>query len=327
MINILSSKWTKLALPLAITSILTACDGEPITIQIPSIGLGVSESTTRVIDGDTFKVDTIDNCGVDILADETLAVMEDAVAFNSLEDNMSGWFNSADIDPDTLDPSRFNMPGITSPDDTCNDLNTHQVVMLKKYADWNGQHVNGIEVDIASANKTFADIDAIIFEMKIDVADSEIFTSEQLQATYGDLLTDEQYGFLDKGNVVFAMSIFNERVDNDQDIVQTQRFIEIDQSLYGDEWIRVEIPFETMDIFTNQPWIRGETTHEEQATTLADRLHINPEILGTRTESNFGDVIRGLIGGPSDEEFAALNIQETYKEMSIRIKRLEVHFK
>ena len=293
------------------------------------------EAFTLVSAATGYTIDSISNCGVDTaMAGSATAV------FNASTNNISGWSHVSTNAPyDGLamsgDSALYDVPGVTASDSSCNDLNTQKVVLVKKYADWSQQHSNGIEVSIVDQNKTFSDVDKIVFEFKLHSNDSVILSKAELMAIYGDTLTDTQYDELDQGKAVFAVSIMAPTPvpSTDPDIetepkVQTERYIEIDQAALADQWIRVTIPFEEMDMFTGEVWTKGATTLAEQASTLVDRIQVNPEVLGTKTaETTYGDVIRNLKGGPSDTDWAALNIPESFKELSISIKNLEVHWK
>ncbi len=266
----------------------------------------------------------IGNCGTDVQAAANATVI-----FNDSVNNIGGWSHISTNAPyDGLSISGesplYDVPGVTANDASCAGNNTQNIILVKKYANWDQQHSNGIEVSIANANKTFADVDQIVFDFKLNSADSVILNKAELMAIYNDTITNEQYDHLDQGKAVFAISILD---PDGGDKVQAERYIEIDQAL-EDQWLRITIPFDEMELFTGDVWVKGDTTIAEQASTIADRIQINPEVLGTRTAStSFGDVIRNLVGGPNDDDWAALNIPETFKELSITIKNLEVHWK
>lgn len=89
------------------------------------------------------------------------------------------------------------------------------------------------------------------------------------------------------------------------------------------------IPFESMDLFTGDVWQKNETSLDEQASTVVNRLHFVGEILGTgEVETQYGDVLRNYIGSPgNDEIYDSLEIPETFKEMSITVKKIEIIWK
>ncbi len=281
-----------------------------------------------------YTIESITNCGVDAAMESNATAI-----FNASTNSISGWSHvSTDSPYDGLamsgDSALYDVPGVTASDSSCNDTNTQKVVLVKKYANWAAQHSNGIEVSIADQNKTFSDVDKIVFDFKVN-NDSVILSKAELMGIYGDTLTDVQYDELDQGKATFAVSVLAPTPvpSTDPDIetepkVQTCRYIEIDQTVLADQWIRVTIPFAEMDMFTGEVWEKTPTTIAVQASTLADRIQINPEVLGTKTaNTTYGDVIRNFLGGPNDDDWAALNIPESFKELSISIKNVEVHWK
>ena len=303
----------------------TDCDADCAEQVAAYINSWDDEAFSLVSAATGYTIDSIANCGVDTMMDSNTTA-----AFKGSTNIISGWSHVSTVAPyDGLamsgDSALYDVPGVTASDSSCNDMSTQKVVLVKKYANWAQQHSNGIEVSIADQNKTFSDVDKIVFEFKLHSSDSVILSEGELMAIYGDTLTDAQYGELDQGKAVFAVSILAPSTGSK---VQTERYIEIDQTALADQWIRVTIPFEEMDMFTGEVWEKGATTLAAQASTVADRIQINPEVLGSKTASTtYGDVIRNLLGGPNDTDWDALNVPESFKELSISIKNLEVHWK
>lgn len=279
--------------------------------------------------GPTYTITTIDNCGVD----EGMSGVNSSVFFDQSTNAISGWSHVADEHPynDVLalnyDNALYQVPGVTTADSTCNNLDTQNVILLKKYANWDKQHSNGIEIAIPG-NYAFEDVDSISFEMKLNVDSSVIKTNDELKAIYGDLLTDAQYEQLDQGKAAFAISIIDPSGGTN---IQAERYIEIDPAVYGDQWVRVTIPFAKMDIFTGEAWEKFPATDTQATDTQAARIQINPETLGADVEPKaYGNVIRNFI----DETWDTSNItdptvapNETFKELSISIKKLEINWK
>ena len=204
-------------------------------------------------------------------------------------------------------------------------MKTQSVVLIKKYVDWDKQHSNFIEPSIADANKTFADADKIVIEMKLNSAKTKILDKAALKAIYKATLTDTQYDYLDQGKAAFGISFLSSSTAK----VEFQRFIELDPTIYNDKWVRITIPIADMDQFTGDPWVRTPTTVVAQAATIADRIRINPELYGSRVGDAFkwGNVIRNFVPDNSDAGFAALMLPENFKEMHITVKKIEVVWK
>jgi mono/diheme cytochrome c family protein len=280
--------------------------------------------TTLSVAPNGYSIATIGNCGVN-----SNAAIQSTV-FNATLNNLDGYTNItagnavfADLSLGSNNPL-YQVPGVSATDATCNNISTQTMVLVKKYGDWNVQHANGIEISLANQNQTFADIDNIVIEFKVN-SDSVILSKAELMLKYGTLITDAQYDELDQGKAVFAVSILGPNTGTN---VQAERYIEIDQAVLADQWVRVTIPFAQMDLFTDQVWIKAPTTIAEQASTVADRIQINPDVLGIKTiPTTYGDVIRNLLGGPDDAAYAAMNIPESFKELSITVKNIEIQWK
>lgn len=243
-------------------------------------------------------------------------------------------------------------------DEACNGLLTKTGVVVTKYANWHHQHSNEFIPSLVNENKTFSDVDSVVLEFKLNSENTVIYNNDVLETIYGEKLaevhevvqaslqqseeeetdpeffprddidlTDFDFERLDQGKAVFAVSLQN--ADTGADNVQAERYIEIDPEAYADQWVRVTIPFESMDLFTGEVWEKHETDVDEQASVVLNRLHIVGEILGTgEEETQYGDVLRNYIGSPgNDDLYDSLEIPETFKEMSITIKKIEVTWK
>lgn len=281
-----------------------------------------------------FTLQRIDNCGAN-----DVASAKSFVVFDNNVNSVTGWNHAgtasyaAPYDKLSLtsasDRALYNVPGVTDIDPTCNDSKTQSLVLIKKLADWDKQHSNGIEPSVAAAGRTFADADKIVIELKINSAKTKLQTKAQLKTIYGSTLTDTQYDELDMGKPTFGISLVNAKPAAEADMVEFQRFVEIDPAIWADKWMRITIPVEQMDMFTDVNWKRTPTTVTAQAATIVDRLRINPEIYGSRTTDPFkwGNVIRNLVGGPDDPTFAALKLPETFRELGITVKKIEIVWK
>lgn len=258
---------------------------------------------------------------------------------------------------DPTDP-RYDLANLqATEDDSCNGLLTKTGIVVTKYANWHHQHSNEFVPPLLNENKTFGDVDSVVLELRLNSDNTVIPSQEELAAIYDDKLaevhtavqaslaeseangtdpqfsprddidlTDFNYDRLDQEKAVFAVALQN--VGTGADNVQTERYIEIDPAQYADQWIRITIPFESMDFFTGEVWQKEATdaTHLDQ---LVNRLHMVGEILGTgEVEQQYGDVLRNYIGSPgNDAVYDALEIPETFKEMSITLKKVEIVWK
>ena len=50
---------------------------------------------------------------------------------------------------------------------TCNGVPVYQNVLVKKYANWNMQHVNGIEPQFSGDNIKLYQVESIVLEFKV----------------------------------------------------------------------------------------------------------------------------------------------------------------
>lgn len=298
-----------------------------------------------------YTIELIQNCGVEpenaansvVFSGETLenlqggsGILENwgiAEAEVESEARPSNPWNNLANRPESAKYDLSSLP--VDEDGSCNGVQTKTGILVTKYADWEHQHSNEFNPVLVDSNLTFGDLDSIVIEMKLNRQHSVIPTREQIEETYGDIINSyleegEEFDIdrLDQWKAVIAVSIQAEGYDNPNTTnISAERYIVIDQEEYFDQWIRITIPFETMDIFTGPVWEKDATTFEEQVSTSVGRLHIVGEILGAELDrpQGYGDVVRNYIGGISENaDYNDLDIPETFKEMDITVKKMEV---
>ncbi len=337
-------------------------------------GNGEESFTLAEMSANGYTIEHIENCGVNPVSAENATVFQD----DTIENIVGGGGITMHPVQDPMfpdDPSRVLPPWSNlalswnnplydlanleaSEDGDCNGLLTKTGILVTKYADWHHQHSNEFVPPLLDENKTFADIDSVILEFKLNSENTEIYSSQELETIYADKLaevhavvqtslaqseeaetdpefsprddidlTDFDFSRLDQEKAVVAVSVQN--AETGAENVQAERYIEIAPSEHADRWIRVTIPFASMDFFTGEVWEKTPTTVEQQASTVINRLHIVGEILGTgEEETQYGDVLRNYIGSPgNDALYNSLDIPETFKEMSLTIKKIEVVWK
>lgn len=236
--------------------------------------------------------------------------------------NAGGEFDGLAMETDS---ALYAIPGPVAADSTCGSAETMRAVLVKKYGNWDHQHANGLEPSLTMQNKTFSDVDSIVLEFKINSDNTVLPSAEYLTAQY-DQLTATEIGQLDSGKVNLAISIIGPRTEMDHaegDIVgQAERYIEIDPVNF-DQWLRVTIPFESMNFYSMDDYVKTLSDLSALASTPVDVLQINPEIYGNRRSPSdlgtFGNVVRNF----DSTDYSP----EVFKEIDITIKKVEVNWK
>lgn len=271
-----------------------------------------------------YTIETMDECSVDGPSTDNSILFEDAtingiVGWNGIGTN-APWTGLAQ----TPTSPAYNVPGVIAPDVSCDNAQTQTTTIVKKYANWEHQHSNGVNIPLSGNSKTFGTLGTLVLELKLNSNNTRLFTKQQLHTIYGELLTDAQYDILDLGKAALAVTFQSPSPSSTR--VSAERYIEIEPALM-DRWLRITIPVSTMDFFTGDVWQKTAPPEAEAlATTPLDNIHIVGETYGTRRDvpTSYGDVIRNLLGGPSDADWNSRQIPETFKEMSITFKKMEI---
>ncbi len=168
-----------------------------------------SLASTEKFDG--YTIETIENCVNEL--DE--AKGNALVLFNGHKNALTGWShvkNSAEFKGLHLPVDNYGIAATNSqPDKSCQGANTYQAVLVKKYADWDRQHSNGIEPQFLSEKITFGKVDSIVFEVKVNSAKTFIPDPAKIKALYGSYIkSDEELNAWDAGKVNFAITLFEQ---------------------------------------------------------------------------------------------------------------------
>jgi len=121
-----------------------ACKGQ-CAVDIAAYISNSFSDTYPVVTKTGFSLQLIDNCGQMEIPTE-----KSTVIFDNNVNNITGWNHSspgfsAPFDKLNLtgemDRLLYNVPGVTLPDSNCTSLKTQSLVLIKKYANWDKQHV------------------------------------------------------------------------------------------------------------------------------------------------------------------------------------------
>lgn len=260
----------------------------------------------------THTVYNLENCGQGISsAEKTSALFADydSATKNQLLNGITGWNHvtngsATEWKNIKLAATDYNNPNSGKANGDCNNVDTLNMVLVKKYADWDHQHANGFEHHIATKNITFGNVDSIVIDLKINSARTTIPTQKNLLDTYSTHTGENSIKGVDANKVNIGFTLYDGTSLNAADI------IEIDQSLYGDKWIRVVIKMDSINYYSETNYVRTAKKPEDLASAVIKGLLVVGE---TKT----GNVLRGNISNWST------NVPETFKEMDISFKKIE----
>jgi len=205
-----------------------------------------------------------------------------------------------------IDASKF------LPDATCDAVAVQNAVLVVKLSDWTQQHVNGIEANFDSDDINLNEISHVLLDLRLNRQYTSIADNKVLLQRYGDHLTVDQLAQLDNGKANFSITLFAEKVSgNSSTTVNAEFFFEIAQENYFDQWLRVMVPINELDVYFEQEYERTEAALTDFSEPIKG-FRLNPE-------TSKGKQLRNLLGDTWEQ-----SIPETFKEMSISIRRIEL---
>jgi hypothetical protein len=240
------------------------------------------------------------------------------VIFNQYTNKLDGWSHIVEYPDDfpglTFDSDAYRIDSsnvIT--DNICQSLSVYDAILVKKYADWDKQHTNGLLSTFDNEDLTFGDIKDIVIELKINSEKTNIPDKQSYLSTYSPYTDTSNLLEMDQGMVNLGITLYGEN-DADQSIETFNGMINLELNQYesADRWLRIVIPAESLNYFLQKDYTNTET---DPTVHLADKLvgiRINPETRNTK-------VLRNYI----QDDFTD-SIPESYKEIGISIRQMSV---
>ena len=264
---------------------------------------------------DGFTIERIKPCD-----NKAAATGKSFILYDGTVNKLIGWSHihgQGEFKGVALAADRYTIDAANSQaDETCAGVKTFKTVLVKKFANWDHQHANGIEPTFLSEGIQYGDVKAIILEMKINSADTHIPSADTMKSLYAKYIDEDQMPAWDAGKINLSVTLFEPGSEEQSEPSFTAaKFIEIDQKKYADQWIRITITSKDLDYFLEQNWGQRDASLAEYAKNKIRGLRINPE-----TKS--GKVVRHFI-----QNSWSSDVPEAFKEMGISIKRLEIQLK
>lgn len=264
------------------------------------------ELFNSLLTSEQLNIFEITNCGDTPSANSSHIVLlnsEHAIngdTWNHIDDNNSAW------DGVTKLASDYGISRTANGSDvSCNDVATYNSILVKKYGDWDQQHANGYYVNSATA-VTFAKLDTLIFDIYYDSALSNLPSTADIKAAYGNL-TDEQLSEWDDGE--FQLNI---QLDDSTGNFHAALNLSL-ASDYADKWLRIEAPVSQLEIWRSSGYDSFSSDYDE---------------LSTKTFSKVGFVAetknRAVYRGYDQDGFNIDSTPKLFKEIAFRVKRFDI---
>lgn len=297
-----------------------------ITTGIMAAGLGVlpmmasAETLSLGAQIDGYTVSRIDQCGqqVSVLSDREIAVFGQEVDISKLR----GWNHIASKSPGSefegvqLNPERydFNRDYYQANAD-CSGLRTYNTVLVKKLADWDHQHANGLERRVYDDRLGVENLGVVSLELKVHRVDSNLPTMKEIGQNYGQYLSQSELLELDRGEINFAVTLYEAGANNQlYPSLNATKFIRLPVE-FMDQWLRIEIPVDSFDFYMEENYIPTPVNEADYADYTFIGLRLNPE-------NHTGDVLRNFLDGELPQD-----AKELFKEYHLSLKRITLSVK
>lgn len=282
--------------------------------SITSTSLSANERTENNIDYKSYSVANIVNCGQGIEAgikrfslfpnsnnqaqNQSLSKLNFSGWNHSIKGNVTEWTNLK------LTGSNYNFNDEIKTDNSCSNVQTFDMILVKKIANWDRQHANGFECNVLAQGYKFGDIENLVFDLKINSSKTKIPSIESLKTTYESYVNDSIVDAVDDGKVNVGITL------SDNTNLNASIIIQLDQVVLSDKWVRVTIPMSKLTFYQEINYKRTTKIQADLNDVVINRILIVGE---TKT----GAILRRSIS-PWDA-----NVPETFKEMDLSFKKIE----
>lgn len=312
---------------IAASSIAPASSAAAVSSAAVSSVATLSESTQAAASYTGFSVAKIDNCGVGVSAVakrfKLFADYDGGVQNQSLSSlNFSGWNHSNNENKGRAEWAKLNVSNHATYDfatsakvnDSCNGVDTINMVLVKKIADWDFQHSNGFEKNITADGIEFGDIENIIIDLKINSAKTFLPSIDSLKSTYANHVSGDAIDEIESGKVNIGMVIYDGKTEP---VLDAKRIIQLDQSLLADQWVRLTIPMKDLQFCSNASYYCTPKTLAD----LSNKVIAGIQFIG---ETKTGAVLRSKI---TEANWKSSTPPEAFKEIDISVKKIEFQLK
>lgn len=198
-------------------------------------------------------------------------------------------------------------------DPSCGGVRSLGVILVKKTYDWDRQHANGMESRFDTERLTFGEVEDVVIELRLRPDVSTIPGPADLAAAYGDLLTADQIDQLDDGLVHLEVTLFGTGATAEAPFMNASALVTIDQAQVADGWVRIQIPHDAFDFYTEENYVRTPVGADAWQDLTIAGLRINPETAQRLTARYF------LL-----DDFDPAARPELFKEMGMAIALIEI---
>jgi hypothetical protein len=268
-------------------------------------GQEIESTPLQKTSSDGYSVELIGQCGATVSRSS-----KELILFENEVNRLSGWSHAKYIEGLNSNPSIYTAK--IRQDTSCSNIKTYQNILVKKYADWNAQHVNGIEPLFIGDIIKLGAIGSIILEFKVHSEGTEVPTKSMLESLYGNYLNAEQLEALDRNLINLSVTVFEAGFDErSTNTLNGKVNLELDQNLYADKWVRVIIPMGSLDYYTEQNYSKQPVQQSKFRNAKIIGLRINPE-------THSGKVVRHFI----KSTFESNTPPEAFKKMNVSFKKI-----
>jgi len=259
------------------------------------------------------NIDVLESCNAPTLLPSLYTVL------NSGRNTLGGWSHIRTEEPNgeydalALDDTDYEVSQNNYRlDKGCDGEKVQNAILVAKLSDWTRQHSNGFETILDTESVTFGELSHVMMDIRINSVGTRILDKHALKKRYYSYLTPEQFEEFDRGKVNLGITLFEKgALDQSTESFNLETFIEIDQTRYADKWLRILIPLSEFHAYTEKEYQGVTRSLNDFKKTMVNGFRINPE-------NSHGKQLRNFLG----DDWSA-DIPETFKEMSISLRRIE----
>jgi len=148
----------------------------------------------------------------------------------------------------------------------CNQPKSLATTLVKKVANWQRQHGNGLEFNLASSNTTFASVGSLHLRLKLNTRHSQLPNNTEVGSALAPFISDEILTDLDDENGYLRFTFYGRNHANtDVATIYGDIILRLSPIEHGDHWLNISIPFSDLS-YSSQINYQAQPATTEQLT-------------------------------------------------------------
>ena len=241
---------------------------------------------------------------------------------------LGGWNHGGSVDQAFSGEAYSTTPNNKVQNDaSCAGSSTWQSTLVKKYHDWDMQHVNGMEFN--GMQLPVSSIGTLVVELRLDPTGTKVPTPDTVLAHFQPFMSAADVPWdaakaqaLDNGNATLLLDLAESGAGPETRILKAKFKISVPPADFG-KWLRFEVPASDLEYFFFHNWAPTTISHADAVAT-GKTLTKGLLFAELESEGSIRAVVNSADGQKGQAGWAALNPRPAplYAEHAVSVRTI-----